>query len=100
MEAFPLLYYILFTRSVTNGAQNPHNIILNEVFIHGKPYNTQKPFIELARGTAEKKVTMQNYSIIVFTANHTKVRIILHVPKTSSHASHSPPVTTQYHNMI
>ena len=100
MEAFLLLYYILFTRSVTNGAQNPHNIILNEVFIHGKPYNTQKPFIELARGTAEKQVTMQNYSIIVFTANHTKVRITLHAPKIQIHGSDSPSETSKCHKII
>jgi hypothetical protein len=54
------------------GAQNPHGVVLNEVFTFGQQRNfftNKKPYIELSRAT-NQEVTLDKYSLVVFSVNN------------------------------
>ena len=53
------------------GAQNPHGVVLNEVFTFGQQRNfftNKKPYIELYRATNQES-TLDKYSLVVFSLN-------------------------------
>ena len=53
------------------GAQNPHGVVLNEVFTFGQQRNfftNKKPYIELYRATNHES-TLDKYSLVVFSVN-------------------------------
>ena len=66
-----LLLKLLVIFITCEGAQNPHGIVLNEVFTFGQQRNfftNKKPYIELSRATSQE-VTLDKYSLVVFSVN-------------------------------
>ena len=62
-----LLLKLLVIFITCEGAQNPHGIVLNEVFTFGQQRNfftNKKPYIELSRARSQE-VTLDKYSLVV-----------------------------------
>ena len=67
-----LLLKLLVIFITCEGAQNPHGIVLNEVFTYGQQRNfftNKKPYIELSRATSQE-VTLDKYSLVVFSVSN------------------------------
>ena len=71
-SCFYLFLKLLGIFITCEGAQNPHGIVLNEVFTFGQQRNfftNKKPYIELSRATSQE-VTLDKYSLVVFSVSN------------------------------
>mgnify|MGYP001395896552 CR=1 FL=1 len=76
MNLFHLLVLILLIISITSErVQNPHGIVLNEIFTFGQQRNLFTngiPYIELFRST-NQEASLDKYSIVIFSVNNQKM---------------------------
>ena len=70
-----LVLKLLVISIASERVQNPHGIVLNEVFTFGQQRNLFTngiPFIELSRST-NQEASLDKYSIVVFSVNNQKM---------------------------